>query len=426
MAIPFKPDHFQLRRQRDLESDVCKSLLYKNLSKLATPQGLTPQLEAWLDEGVNLPSETCPAVDVAVNALRTSARLTGPVEVSLRSNDNDPPLTFALRRPDRLSFSLTPFVLEGRSPQELVHHLAAATFHAFQPQPRYWSWLLANDAPFQLVDRAKVLELLRLVEYAADCFALVCTRDLELTIRESHFRSTGLDTRRQEVDLRLLARHHLHSGELSMRRLLESGNSRFLWFPLKPLVLERFMASALYRTCVGESGGNPRETFEAEVLEMDRQAHPPFQGPSEDLMLFLTIVTILAAFHVCEATGRVTAPRERLLLRTLDMNDEQLDLLTVKLEWNRRERGAAGRRLAGVLAGSHRKWGNLHAVEILSRCLLVAAKEHRGQVPEPVQDALFKVGEWCNLSPEEVGVIVQTFAEFAAQHSTKGKPSPKE
>jgi hypothetical protein len=114
------------------------------------------------------------------------------------------------------------------------------------------------------------------------------------------------------------------------------------------------------------------------------------------------------------------------LLRTLDMNDEQLDLLTVKLEWNRRERGAAGRRLAGVLAGSHRKWGNLHAVEILSRCLLVAAKEHRGQVPEPVQDALFKVGEWCNLSPEEVGVIVQTFAEFAAQHSTKGKPSPKE
>jgi hypothetical protein len=255
------------------------------------------------------------------------------------------------------------------------------------------------------------MELLRLRDYLAACFGFICCDDLDVALEQSFLSATGVAAGQQAIDLRKVASYHIGCGEMSIARMVDVPALAFEYRPIQPLVLDRFRESAIFRTALGTSGGISREQFEAEVLEMDRQAHPPLGELPDDQKTFFFIATVLAAQFVMESVGTVTPPRERLMLEFLDIDEAQVQELARQAGWNRRKVGQAADLLQTMLTGSHSRWANPHCVELLSRCCLLTLQEHNGRMPRRVKKAFCQLAGWCRLRVDELEAVLDALSE---------------
>jgi hypothetical protein len=103
-----------------------------------------------------------PALDDAILTLKIVARLPYAIEVKLACERDTTWWCLALLEDNRLSFKIGPKLLQESSPAELVYHLARSSFLTFQPIHSYLHHLLNQLPPFELGDRLKAMELLRL------------------------------------------------------------------------------------------------------------------------------------------------------------------------------------------------------------------------------------------------------------------------
>jgi hypothetical protein len=426
MAMPFKVAHFQQRRWAELKARLESNRLFRAMDKLTGPVMVNRSYLRSAREGFLLPRGAHAAVDEAVQRLWTVARLSCAMEVRIRSKDTTPVISRATLDKQTLVFSLPGALLDGRPAQELVYHLAVATFFAMDTTPRVVYQLLRYQAPFRLADRMKAYELLRLTEYAADCFALVCTGDLELTLREGFYRSGVGGLHRLPIDLRTVARHHLEAGDLTMSSLIENGRTRFDYAPLTPLVLEQFQASEIYRQCRGKGGGTPRVKYEEAVLELERRAHPPMEALPHSHLSFLRKTLLLATFATAEAASPVTETRKAELLGLLCCGEEEFAKAATQLDWDWQEAGMAIRKIERLMRNEQVGVSNVHVVEIVENCVLAMVQEHDGDLPTAVKEILVQIGGWGCLSPAEVEAVTTALAEDLqakgrADEQTKGE-----
>jgi hypothetical protein len=375
MAFPFKIEKFVLARQIQLEHEVCHTALSKKMDGLGLRETLSATLKNRLKTGLSLPNGCCGTLEDAMRILKTRARLGYKHAFVLLPETETKPGCVALLEKKTLTVGVNARLLERCSGPELVFHLADALFRALLPTSRYLEFLLRNDAPFHFEDRFKVMELLRLRDYLAACFGFICCGDLEVA---------------RMVDVPALA---------------------FEYRPIQPLVLDRFRESAIFRTALGTSGGISREQFEAEVLEMDRQAHPPLTELPDDQKAFFFIATVLAAQFVMEAVGAVTPPRQRLMLEFLDINEAQVQEIARQARWDRRKVGQAADLLQTMLTGTHSRWANLHCVELLNRCCLLTLQEHNGRMPRRVKKAFCQLAGCCRLRVDELEAVLDALSE---------------
>jgi hypothetical protein len=421
LTIPFKLGSFLHPRQLELEQALQQSATLHKLEELeaAAPEGPGPTAS---HDGIRMGEGVSPALDEAVTRLRTVARLPWPFEVILVPHTRR--LTCRGRFVGRrLELNLSPVFLE-RAAGQLVFHLAVALFNALHPRPRQLAALCDSTAPIELEDRLRIIDLLRFQAYGAVCFGLVCCQDPGLAVHEVFFRWTGLDSARLNLDPLRLASHQYEQHPQPVAELLRAGGTRFPMLPVESLALRRFAASALYRQCLGEAGGTSREQFEAEVLELDQQAHPPITRLPEDHLEFVALASLLAGRHILEATGPLTPARYRRCLDFFQLDQEQVDKLTCRhlnclledaddgegvLGRARWMPGAkAGELLSELLRGPRLPWIRFHSAGILKHSILFGLQEHQGRCPRPVLRAIEEVGNCCLLDSAQVMTLLET------------------
>jgi hypothetical protein len=224
---------------------------------------------------------------------------------------------------------------------------------------------------------------------------------------------------RDKADFHRLAEYSLKSGQFGTAWLLNEGRWQFDYPPLTPLVLDQFLKSELYRACLGESGGEPREQFEAAVLEMERVAHPPLEDPPVEHLIFVTLGCLLATYFLMESAGTVTKEREAAFMEFFDLKAESLDALAADMNWRRGQASNTRELLEKDLTGRRNRRANIHCVQILGVAFEFAIKEHGGQIPGQVQAALLDLGPWCSLAKEEVSAICETIMQTSLEKQEK-------
>lgn len=358
-----------------------------------------------------------PVLAAAVLRLKTVMRLPYPVRVFLRPDAGNVTACLAFLDADTLNIAVAAGLIGGDSPAALAYHLATAAFHGLQHHPQYLGLLLTLRAPFDLEDRLKAYEILRLNRYAANCFALVCCDGLEIATRHGFSMVTGIPVAGSEpaLNLDILADHAIKNTALNGGNVLDDYSPLDHYEPILPLVLRRFMESEPYRACRGESGGTPREHFEAEILELDRQAYPPTDTIPKIHGEFAAIASLLAAHWVMEACGPVTQRREEILLESFELERKRLDEIATQTGW-RREGETNTKQLLDALSGG-RDWKNIHCVHIIRTAFLIAAEEHNGRLPDKVKAAFVEIGRTCRLEPNECSVVCEVLMEEATNET---------
>jgi hypothetical protein len=176
------------------------------------------------------------------------------------------------------------------------------------------------------------------------------------------------------------SRHHLTTGELSSQRALEHAWSCLEMQPIVPRILELFEASEIARACWGESRGMPRDEFEANVLELDRQAHPQADDLSPRQAEFASKAALLACQAVQHTQGPPT-PEKRQLLSTLFEDDpEELSPSAAPAGRQAGDWTEARPRLQALLRGPRSEWSNTCVVEILRRPVILTPCAQDGGV----------------------------------------------
>lgn len=417
MAIPMKLDHFRLRRQSQLEQELASRPLFKKVDGMAGKEWRSSQLKQIVSGNLLVPEGTIPLLDAAVLRMKTVMRLPYPVRILLRPDASNVTACLAFLDADTLNIAVAPGLIRGDSPAALAYHLATAAFHGLQHYPQYLGLLLTLRAPFDLEDRLKAYEILRLNRYAANCFALVCCDSLEIATRHGFSMVTGIPVAGNEpaLNLDILADHAIKNTALNGGNVLDDYSPLDHYEPILPLVLRRFMESEPYRTCRGENGGMPLDQFEAEILELDRQAYPPTETVPKIHAEFAAIASLLAAHWVMEACGPVTQRREEILLDSFELERKRLDEIATQTGW-RREGETNTKQLLDALSGG-RDWKNIHCVPIIRTAFLIAAEEHQGKLPEKVKAAFVEIGRTCRLEPNECSAVCEVLMEEATKES---------
>jgi len=421
MAIPFKPDHFRFRRQAGLEKELQASPLLRRINAFAGTEWDRKELQLTMAGGLELPPRVLAPLEQATLTLKTVARL--PYEIrTLIARERDATWgCLALREDNRMTFNLTPTLLQECSATELVYHLAVAAFLTFQPVHNYLHRLLATRPPLELADRLKVLQLLRLGRYAADTFALVCCGRLDTVLHEGFHRYTGLKPAPKTLDFDQLALQSLNSGESNLADLLNDTYRQLGYVPIEPLVLKRFLETETCRACIGVQGGVSREEFETEVLELDRQAYPPLKELPADHQEFICTATLLAAYFVMEAGGIVTPRREATLLDFLGLEPKRLDEIAQQFGWQRTDETNTEAVLEDFLTGRKTHLSNLHSVAVLTPAFLFVAHEHAGKLPQRFHPAFMRLGSLCQICRSEVIAIYETVMEPKPEERERGE-----
>jgi hypothetical protein len=411
MAIPFKVEQFLLRRQVQLEKEVRNSPLYRKLDAFAGPEQMRTAIRDYIVPGCLLPEGFSPVLDEALLTVRTVARLPYEVQVNMATDAEFSSRTIALLENNKLLFSIPCCLLRWCSSAELVYHLAAATFYAIREVPRHIAWLLDRRVVFGLEEREQGMELIRLMTYAADCFALMCCGNVETVLNEGFCRATGLNPKGQGVDFNRLAEHSLKSGDFGVAQLLNEGKWAVPYSPLRPLILAEFVKTELYRSCRGEPGGIPWAEFEAAVLEMEAIAHPPMKELPEAQVRFTCIAGLLAGRFILEAEGVVAKAREESFREFFQLEPAEWNDIVEKLGWRLGKDSNTRELLEQLLTGADAKWANIHAVRIFRVALTLAVCEYGSGIPEKVLGALGSMGIWLQLSRSEWIAIHETLLE---------------
>jgi hypothetical protein len=421
MAIPFKIEHFLFRRQGQLEKEVAENLLYRKINTLFGKESLNELLLSGMTGGCHLPDGFWSLMDEAILALKTAARLPYDIKVFLASREYAPAHAMAALEDRQLTCVLPPQLLPASSLAELVYHLATSTFFAIHTTPRHLAFLLSRSAPFGLQERLKAMEIVRLMSYAADCFALVCCGSMDTVLQEGFYRETGLKVQPDQADFRRMAADSLKSGQFGAAWLLNRGMWKLQYPPLKPLVLAQYLETEMYRACRGESGGVSREQFEAAVLEMERQAHPPLDELPAEQNQFTNVAALLGTHFIMEAAGAVTKGREEAFREFFDLEPTTLEALVKQIGWQRGVESNTRELLEQLLTGLHGKWANVHCLRIIEAAFVFAAKEHGGEIPDKLQSSLLDLGKWCGLEKGELVALCETILETIAEEQEKGE-----
>jgi hypothetical protein len=421
MAIPFKTDHFRFRRQVELETEIRAKPLFRKVDAWTGAEWSQRELKLKMAGGFPVPPGAMHAIDEATLTLKTVARLPYDLKVLLARERDATWWCLAHWEGNQLTFKLTPKLFQECSVTGLVYHLAFAAFLAFQPVHCYLHHLLCYRPPFPLDDRLNVLELLRLGRYAAGCFALVCCGSLDTARREGFHRYTDLKLEPQAMDFDQLAGHYLKTGETNLADILNEPTHQLGYLPIEPLILKRFQETETCRACLGEEGGVPREQFESEVLELDREAYPRLKELPAGHKEFIGMAKLLAAYFVLEAGGLVTQAREANLLDFFDLEPKHLEDIAKQFSWQRTEESNTERVLENLLTGRDKHLAHLHSVDILKTAFLFAAQAHDGKFPKRLRPAFIKLGTLCQLVECEVIAIYECVLEPKPEEQERGE-----
>ena len=420
LAVPFRIDHFRFRRQAELDQQLGRSRLLQELIKAVGPDAGGKAAHADLQGAMLLPPGFIPKLDEAARHFHTIARLGCELELRLVSNDRGSLTCRAYRDGRKLVFGWPRLLLEGSSVPELLFHFAIAAYAAIETKMREHMFLLVREAPLPWPDRLAMLEASRLRRYAANCFALACTRDRELVLREDFRRFAGFNAAGVALDFQSLAAHHLREQDLTTERLVNEGLQEFTCHPLVGTVLERFIESVGYHACLGQDGGTPREQFEAEVLALDRQMHPPLDQIPTEQRAFAQRATVLATYQVMEQFAPVTPARLQMFLEFHGLEEPTLAKLAAECEWEPEKPQHAERRLWWLLY-TKRVWANVHSAQLLSRVIEWTLREHGG-MPDSLGSVIREVAELCRVSRSELDAIQEALQ--GAESPVQDKPTP--
>ncbi len=417
MAIPFKIDHFRLRRQSQLERELASRPLFKKMAALAGKEWRVKQLKQIVSGNMLVPEGTIPLLDAAVLRMKTVARLPYAVRLYLRPSSSSGRSCIAFLDADILNIAIPPALLRGGSPATLAYHLARSTFQGLQHYPQYLALLFDLRAPFELEDRFKAYQILRLSRYAGNCFALVCCGSLDIAMSQGFSMATGVPIVEAEPasNLDLLAEHALKNTALNGGNILDDYAPLDHYEPIHPLVLRRFMESEPFRACHGETGGTTREQFESEVLEFDCQAYPPMDELPQIHSEFAMLASLLAAHWIMEVRGPVTRGREGMLLESLQLKRKRFNEIATQAGW-RREGKTNTRQMFDELVGG-REWKNFHCADIIRSAFVIAFLEHGGKLPSKVVAAFVEIGQSCRLESSECGAICEAVLEETAKET---------
>lgn len=414
MAVPFKAQHFRLDRNAVLASQISASPLFQRIRKNLPEAGVLGLVQGLGPRQMSLPDGTCGRLDSALAFLRTRARLTIPIKTTLLLTDDSKPTCVARRNNGTLHLIVTGRLLETADDALLRHRLATAIFSAFHPLHDTLSLLLAAKSPMDLELWLNVTEYLRLSAYMAECFSAACLGDVSTPMRGGFLVNGACDPRDADIDLRRLGEAQMASGQFSVEAQILAGGSDIGWLPAKPAVLDAFMASEIYAACNGLDRGMPRAAFEAAVLGLDRRAHPPLVGPVPDeVSAFIQITAVLMAFALADATVPLTRERIDSILTALEIDETSFEKLCAGTGWDPLSADSAFDRLTNALGDPGRRWTNLLSVEIFNRALVGVLTANDGQLSPEMDPILFRIGSFCQLSPNDIRAILETFLERA-------------
>ena len=165
--------------------------------------------------------------------------------------------------------------------------------------------------------------------------------------------------------------------------------------------------------CLGKGGGTSRKQFEGEVLELDRNAHPPLENLPEEHARFTLVASLLAAHFIMEAAGTVTRKRLDIFLEFFELESTELAEIVESTGWKRVDGSNTRQLLEELLTRRCTEWANIHCVVILRAAFLLALTEHEAEIPEAVRPALIELAGWCDLNKAEAAAVYESILETA-------------